>query len=286
MNTATTTQTSEIQGLPYRRILPRFYRALLGLTRRHGLFTLARLHDRFLGGMQRVRIPGGGSLIIPGDSHYFGFLSGVHEPHVAELIETSVAAGDVCIDVGANIGYFAMMMAMAAGPKGRVIAFEPVPDTFGFLKLNAALASLQSCHLEVHQAAVSSHAGELVIERQQHSTLNQVREAQPSEQGERVPCIALSEYLETAAIMNPVALLKIDVEGHELSVIEGAMAAFKAGRIKRMIIEVTPGEEAEKIGRLLASCKVETKCWIDHQWKAVGVSQLSSRTDVLVDFNF
>ena len=277
-------RSAPVAKLPHRRFLPLLYRQVLGLTRKHGLFTLARFHGRFFGGMQRVAIPGGSSLMIPDDSHYFGFLAGVHEQHVEALIRSSVSPGDVCVDVGANIGYFAMMMAKAAGTRGRVIAFEPVPDTFEILKLNAALAAEEGGNLEVHQAAVSAQAGELLIERQQHSTLNQVRVAQREETGERVPCVALSDFLDSAGITGRIALLKVDVEGHETAVMEGALPAFASGRVKRMIVEVTPGDEAGQIQRILAPCRAQIRCWINGQWREEGLSTLAHRTDVLVDF--
>lgn len=273
-----------VAQLPHRRFLPLLYRKILGLTRKHGLFTLARFHDRFFGGMQRVDIPGGGSLIIPDDSHYFGFLAGVHEQHVEALIRDSVAPGDVCIDVGANIGYFSMMMAKAAGMRGRVIAFEPVPDTFDVLKQNATLAAEEGGRLEAHQAAVSAQAGELIIERQEHSTLNQVRQAHGGDAGERVPCVELAGFLDSVGITGQVALLKVDVEGHEMSVVQGALPVLASGRVKRMILEVTPGEEAGRIEGLLTNCGARIHCWIGDRWQEGGWSNLGYRTDVLIDF--
>ena len=269
--------------IPHYRLLPRLYRLLLSISRKHGLFTLARFHQRFFGGVQEIDIPGNASLIIPGDSHYFGFLSGIHERHVEQVIQASVRSGDVCIDIGANIGYFAMMMSQAAGAKGRVIAFEPVPETFQFLTLNAELARKKGWTLEVHQAAVSAKSGEVLIERQQHSTLNQVREADGSEQGDRVPAVDLSSFLKSAGVTR-VALLKVDVEGHELSVLQGALGAMQSGLISNIIIEVTPGDQAELIDQMFSRMGAHILCWVDNSWNEIPIRSLTNRTDALVKF--
>lgn len=280
------TAFARIDELPFHRFLPWLYRILLTVSRKHGLFTLARFHRRLFGGEQRVAIPHGESLIIPDDSHYFGFLAGVHEPHVAQIIRRSIRPGDFCVDVGANIGYFSMMMANAAGPGGRVLSFEPVPSTFETLRLNAALAERQGLHIVARQVAVSAEAGELVIERREHSTLNQVREIGDgtTDSGDRVPCLTLADCFSEAANNDRVSLLKVDVEGHELAVVRGALPVLQSGQIERMIIEITPGADAARIENLLATCKPSVECWIDGRWQSAKIKDLVFRTDVLVSF--
>lgn len=48
-----------------------------------------------------------------------------------------MAPGDWALDIGANVGHYTKRMSDLAGPEGRVIAFEPVPDTFAVLCANA-----------------------------------------------------------------------------------------------------------------------------------------------------
>lgn len=286
MTTKVSAQESRTTGLPYHRFLPRLYRLLLTASKRHGLFTLARFHAKYFGGEQRVVIPSGASLIIPDDSHYFGFLAGVHEPHVMEIIRTGLRIGDVCIDVGANIGYFSMMMAKAVGSTGRVIAFEPVPDTFDVLKMNASLAAGQGLNIDARRAAISSQEGELAIDRREHSTLNQVRALSGDvPDGENVvSCFTLTQVLEDLGLTGRLGLLKVDVEGHELSVLQGGLPVLMAGRVSQMIIEVTPGEDAVEIERILRSCHASFRSWIDGSWREGSLGTLANRTDVLATF--
>jgi hypothetical protein len=51
-----------------------------------------------------------------------------------------------------------------------------------------------------------------------------------------------------------------------------------------MVIEVTPGKDAEEIEHLLCSLKAGIRCWVDGDWKFMPVSQLKHRTDVWVVF--
>jgi FkbM family methyltransferase len=266
------------------RLLPLAYRALLTLTRRHGLFTLARLHHRLWAGEQRVGIPGGSELLIPPDEHYFGFLSGMHEPHIARLIAQQVRAGDTCMDVGANIGYFAMMMAARCGGSGRVYAFEPVPDTFELLEKNAALASTHRWHLLPQRKAISNVAGEVSLLRQEHSTLNQVSLSPvTNETTEKLPSITLDAFTQDKGIED-IRLLKVDVEGHELPVLQGALNLLRHHRVKHLVIEVTPGEQAKGVSLMLTEIGARCYCWVDSTWREQSAESLTTRTDVWAEF--
>lgn len=275
-----------LYNLPRFRILPHLYRFILSITRKHGMFTLARFHERFFGGDQCVDIPTGAQLFIPGDPHYFGFLAGVHESHITSVIKREVRPGDLCIDVGANIGYFSMILAKAVGATGRVIAFEPVIDTFRALCINTSLAESCGLNVSAHQAAISEEDGELVIECQEHSTLNQVRaiESECDATDRRVKCYTLLSFLIQEHLFSPIALLKIDVEGHELSVVKGAIPILKSGQIRRLILEITPGADALQIGAILAECKAMTRVWDGRHWGDIPLKNLLRRTDILVTF--
>ena len=62
---------------------------------------------------------------------------GMFDPTVTWMALKSVRAGNTVFDVGAHFGYFSLLFAHLAGPRGRVIAFEPTPSTFAILETNA-----------------------------------------------------------------------------------------------------------------------------------------------------
>jgi hypothetical protein len=94
----------QLPDAPTLRFSTALYRAALRLTRRHGFFTIARAHVRLFPQGQFVVLPTGARLFVPPDSHFFGFVLGTHEKHITKIFRRFIRPGDVCIDVGANIG--------------------------------------------------------------------------------------------------------------------------------------------------------------------------------------
>jgi FkbM family methyltransferase len=87
---------------------------------------------------------------------------GYWEVWTTRFIAQHVRPGMVCIDAGANLGYYTVLMADMCGPNGRVIAAEPVPETRGFLTRNVALNGF-SHHVEIRPEAFGAEAGEVSI---------------------------------------------------------------------------------------------------------------------------
>ena len=276
-------ETKNIPDVPLLRVLPGLYRALLRITRRHGMFTIARNHVRLYPRGQRVKIAGDATLYLPPDPHFIGFLLGTHEQHIAALMMEHVRAGDVCADVGANIGYFTAVLSTLAGPTGRVLSFEPVPENFQILAINARIASQHGAVVQTWQAAVSAAPGELRIVRQAHSTAHQVTAA-PGASTEIVPSISLDAELPKQIGASQIAFLKVDVEGHELSVLQGMRELIHQGKIRRMVMEVTPGPDATQISEIIATRPHKLTTWCGKSWQHVGISELTERTDVFVEF--
>src|SRR5262245_13483499 len=87
---------------------------------------------------------------------------GTWEPEYA-LLPRFVARGDWVLDVGANVGHYTLRAAELVGTEGRVIALEPVPDTFALLAANAAARSLQNVTLINAAASASGHVAGMNI---------------------------------------------------------------------------------------------------------------------------
>jgi FkbM family methyltransferase len=95
---------------------------------------------------------GGLRLVVP--RGYEGFYSDGYEPEVARALTRLVEPGDVCVDLGAHIGYFAMLMAYCAGAAGRVVAFEASEENAGYVARTAAL-NRDRIQLDLRHAAVT-----------------------------------------------------------------------------------------------------------------------------------
>lgn len=67
------------------------------------------------------------------------YVRGVYEPHVVRYLQRSVTKGMCCLDIGANVGFFTLLIASLTGETGRVVAFEPTLHTYEMLRENIAL---------------------------------------------------------------------------------------------------------------------------------------------------
>jgi FkbM family methyltransferase len=139
--------------------------------------------------------------------------------------------GDVAIDAGAHIGFFAMHMAQAVGATGHVYAFEPFAPNADLLARATAENGFGG-RVTLERAAVGAEDGtaELVFARH---TLNsggaflKGRAGAPAgHETERVRVVSLDRY----PLRRPVRFLKMDVEGAEPLLVEGASRLLREDR--------------------------------------------------------
>jgi FkbM family methyltransferase len=90
------------------------------------------------------------------------FFRDVFEPVLSKLIWNLVEAGDICVDAGANVGYFTLLMAQKAGGAGKVIAIEAAPGNAARLIRNIQFNDFED-RVTVIGAACSDCAGELTF---------------------------------------------------------------------------------------------------------------------------
>lgn len=130
-------------------------------------------------------------------------------------------------DVGAHVGYFSMIAALA-NPKAKVHAFEPVDQIHARLSVNVRSNGVQNVRL--YQAGVSSKAGWADISVRFSgnllSTGSTLEHAAADAQLKRIQLLPLDEVFADTKL----DLMKIDVEGHEMAVLEGARQVLKRDR--------------------------------------------------------
>lgn len=143
------------------------------------------------------------------------------DPHAREtdleFFRSFLKNGDFAIDVGGNIGDTALAMASVVGKSGGVLAIEPHPQTFQFLRENVRLNS--ASHVQCLNVALGQEIGVVGFSVSKRDDMNHVSNG------------ALSVPVETldgvAAELKRIALLKIDVEGYEKFVLAGGHNALK-----------------------------------------------------------
>lgn len=184
------------------------------------------------------------------------YVLGIYEPATAAALRRYVQPGSLCVDVGAHLGYFTILMARLAGPSGRVVAFEAFPDTFRTLEENVALNHLENVVLDPRAVSDSPGSISLVFERSQRysGTPSAVAYAVEGESATLdVPAISLDAYFRE--LPGTPGLIKIDVEGAEFPVLRGAREVLIRAR-PVLLVEVhgrdTP--QFHRITGLLADC--------------------------------
>lgn len=137
------------------------------------------------------------------------------------LLDTFIAAGDWVLDIGANVGHYTMRMAELVGPTGRVIAIEPVPDTFALLAAN--VRQFAHSNVSLLNVAASDRTATVGIEIPRFSEgLTNYYQAHVTTDSAALTILTLP--VDALALGTPVKLAKIDVEGHELPVLRGMSA--------------------------------------------------------------
>lgn len=167
------------------------------------------------------------------------------EPEIA-LLPDLIRPGDTVMDVGANVGHYTLAFSDLVGPAGRVIAIEPVPATFALLAANAVWFPYQNVSLL--NLAASDSPGHLAL------TIPSWPGGLPNPYRARVDAAAgalpvLGLPLSTIPCPTRLTLIKIDVEGFELHVLDGLMPHIHS-TLPALIIETEQPEVGARLAGL------------------------------------
>lgn len=145
-------------------------------------------------------------------------------PALVPVLEACLEPGDLFVDVGANIGVYASWGAKIVGPTGTVLALEPVPRTRAWLEQIRAQNGLENVKV-IATAAGEGEGSAWMQTTDGASGLSTL--ASEREPGIQVAITTLDHLLGSRV----PALIKIDVEGHELSVLRGARHILRTTRV-------------------------------------------------------
>lgn len=163
-------------------------------------------------------------------------LNGTYEREQTALFEQLLRPGATVLDVGANVGYYTLLASVLVGEGGRVHAFEPEPRNAGFLRDHVRINGRGN--VTVQQAAVSDRAGTARFDFGSGSGTGHLADAGAIE----VRTLRLDDYCAEHGLA-PSAL-KIDVEGAEMSVLEGARETL--ARHRPILFLSTHGAEVHR----------------------------------------
>jgi FkbM family methyltransferase len=184
-------------------------------------------------------------------------LEGIWDPSLTSLIERILKPGDVFIDVGAHVGYFTLLAASRVGPAGRVLSIEPNPIALDQLSQNVERSRLENV-LTAHTACGESHDPvRLYLHTESNSSMASLSpENATSGTAVDVSCTPLDDLCLERGLAR-ASLVKIDVEGAELSVLRGMTRLLRTMR-PVVVFEMEPrllesfGTTSDSIVSLLA----------------------------------
>jgi FkbM family methyltransferase len=196
-----------------------------------------------LGDKLKISIPKTGS---GASIYYFGF----SEPETADFILRFLQPGMVMLDVGAHIGEYTLLAAQAVGSSGQVHAFEPQSHIFPILSQNVELNGFSNVKLNC--SAVSDRIGEVEFEILDEPAMSSIRKQgnlKVNSTFVKVACTSLDAYCSSLSTNKhtKVDLIKVDVEGAEKFVFQGAKAllTLPAKEAPTWIFEYAPHSYAD-----------------------------------------
>lgn len=217
-----------------------------------------------------------------------------YEPYETQLILRQTKKGDVVVDVGANIGYYTVLLADKVGKTGKVYAFEPDIISFEILKKNIEANNLKNV-VAINVGVGSKNETKMLYKSEENlgdhklfndqflmsnvqktqnppvgkptSSLNPPKADAFRRAGEReaIKIIKLDDYLADIK----VNLIKIDTQGWEPEVVEGAKEIIKKNK-PIIFMEYSPASyslaklDGQNMMKFLRS--VYPKCWWIDEW--------------------
>ena len=165
------------------------------------------------------------------------FLFGRREIDHYKMLQEILEPGMNILDIGANIGYYAIMESLAVGPAGKITAIEPMLPNIQMLKRNVALNN--ASNIEVIHGAVSESNGIGKMFTSTHSNLHTFHrdgsardylDASPVD----VPTMTLRDAGERSG--SSAELIRMDVEGHEVEILGQLIDLVKEGFMSPRVI--------------------------------------------------
>ena len=172
-------------------------------------------------------------LMLPGVSRDLA-ISGTREEQLVYVLRNTVKKGGIVLDLGANIGYYTLMLANLVGDGGFVYAVEPAIENYELLQQNVTLNNFQD-RVETFRFAISNKKG---VEKLYLSEYSNMHSLNPNidfsrKQYINIDVVDLHSFLSNKP---DISLIRMDVEGYEVEILEGLQPAIEEGIFKGEIV--------------------------------------------------
>lgn len=152
------------------------------------------------------------------------------------LVAQNIKEGDVVLNIGANIGYYTLMLAERVGKTGKVYAFEPAPDNFRLLKKNAEVNNYSN--IVPINKAVSDKTGVTRLHLDDYNQGNHgIYKNGTTENSVEVGVVRLDDFLKNE---KKIDFILMDAQGAELGIFRGMKNLLKKNKKIKIITEFSP----------------------------------------------
>ncbi len=223
---------------------------------------------------------------------YYGRFYG--KAGLASFLPHKLGVGSRYIDIGSNVGFFALHAARIVGPGGRVYAFEPEPQICESLTRSAA--ANEFAHLTALQVALSDHEGEAKFYRAHDGTASslvaETAERQARYERSLTTRVTTLDGLVSSGKLDPTGttLIKVDVEGEEVRTVRGMRETLVAASYPSIWCEVRGPVGSTRapntypqVRDLLAPLGYRPFIWSDGARRPVRDEEVRARVDILFE---
>jgi len=168
---------------------------------------------------------------------------GLYEIEVTETLWRLTEPGDLAVDAGANIGYTTSIFGIRVGPKGRIHSFEPHPQVFESLRENVEIwkRDPRCGSFVLHQDALGMETGKALLHTNDWFRTNRgtawISEKAETGQDLRVIEVPIRNLDSLLGKDETIGVLKMDVQGHELSVLQGMTRLLQRRAVRDIVFE-------------------------------------------------
>jgi FkbM family methyltransferase len=165
---------------------------------------------------------------------------GIYDLSITEVLWRLLSPGEMAIDIGANIGYMTSIMIKKVGKNGQIWCFEPNPEVYQELIGNLNLwKQVCQCNVFTHKIALSRYDSEGILNipignRGEAFIKSDNQTRQDIKKSFKVEMKRLDTFFPSDST---IGLIKLDVEGHELEVLQGAEKLIEQHNVRDILFE-------------------------------------------------
>tara|TARA_B100001765_G_scaffold62326_1_gene37407 strand:+ start:336 stop:1190 length:855 start_codon:yes stop_codon:yes gene_type:complete len=168
-------------------------------------------------------------------------IHGIHGAHDFKIFKDNVKVGDNVVDLGANVGYFTLILAKLVGPTGKVFAFEPDPRNLTLLKKNIEYNNYKNVII-VPKAVSNVNDKCTLYVGQKTFGQNKIYKPEKTRTQKFIPTdsetIRLDDFFKANNLLNKISFIKMDIEGAEVLALSGMKKILKLNKNIKIFTEV------------------------------------------------